>query len=818
MHSRTLLLRGASACAMSLAIGLGAVSAQEALPTIDIGASQAGGAGQGPAAPGEPKPVRRAIPDDIPAVVESVTRKQIERSVNVLTTAETMKYLPSVLVRERFVGDRNAILQTRTNSPIAGAQNLVYADNILISNLLGNTFSTAPRWGMVSPAEIDRIDLIYGPFSALYSGNSMGGVMTITTRMPEQFEIHARGNGAVQTFSLYGSDETNLAGNMNILVGNKINDFSFWVGYDRLDAQGQSQTFPGGNARGGKATGTPILGGYLDFDQNGNPRFVGGANQADHSQQHMAKLKLDYEFLPRTHATYQAGFWSLVDDTAPTTYIRDSNGVPIYNTQNGNVQVGTKFYPFTVNPSHGNAAHLMQALSLKSDTKGVFDFDISGTSYDFLHDHNHTARRFGLLPDATSSSYIVDGAGSNVTQTGTYWRTVDLRGIWRPEWTALGHHEVSFGAHWDLYALNQAQTNTLAYPNTFARDIQAVNRGKTDNKALYLQDVWRVLPGWKLTLGGREEFWSAYDGFNATSGQNLTPAFAGYPAVLVTPPSLPPAAKQAFSPKAAIEYQVTPDFTLRGSLGRYYRFPTVLELFQNVAGPNSVSVSNPQLRPESGTSYDLTGEYVVQNLFGVIGEARPRISLFKEDRWGAIVSQTDFATGIPVTQNSNVGKAMFRGVEGAIALKDVGVEGLDFNGSVTFTDAKTVSNWQQPWTQGMQFPRVPRIRIRAVASYAPTEEFSISAGVRYATAAFVSLNNADFNHNNYGSVDSEYLVFDAKVNYKIDKLWTLSAGIDNIGRWKYYVNPNPYPQRMFFLGLQYDFSGPTPGMFKALGG
>ncbi len=30
----------------------------------------------------------------------------------------------------------------------------VYADGLLLSNFLNNSFSTAPRWGMVSPEEI----------------------------------------------------------------------------------------------------------------------------------------------------------------------------------------------------------------------------------------------------------------------------------------------------------------------------------------------------------------------------------------------------------------------------------------------------------------------------------------------------------------------------------------------------------------------------------------------------------------------------------------------------------------------------------------
>jgi iron complex outermembrane receptor protein len=36
----------------------------------------------------------------------------------------------------------------------------------------------------------------------------------------------------------------------------------------------------------------------------------------------------------------------------------------------------------------------------------------------------------------------------------------------------------------------------------------------------------------------------------------------------------------------------------------------------------------------------------------------------------------------------------------------------------------------------------------------------------------------------------------------------LSVGVNSIGRWKAYVNPNPYPQHAFFIALNYDLGGP----------
>ena len=56
--------------------------------------------------------------------------------------------------------------------------------------------SFPPRWGMVIPEEIERVDVMYGPFSAAYPGNSVGAVVAFTTRMPQAFEFHTRTRSA----------------------------------------------------------------------------------------------------------------------------------------------------------------------------------------------------------------------------------------------------------------------------------------------------------------------------------------------------------------------------------------------------------------------------------------------------------------------------------------------------------------------------------------------------------------------------------------------------------------------------------------------
>jgi iron complex outermembrane receptor protein len=221
------------------------------------------------------------------------------------------------------------------------------------------------------------------------------------------------------------------------------------------------------------------------------------------------------------------------------------------------------------------------------------------------------------------------------------------------------------------------------------------------------------------------------------------------------------------------------------------------------------------LQPEICTCYDLTGEYRKIDAFGgAIGLFNPRISLFLDDRWNAIASQTTLSIfGTQVSQNANLDKVRFRGIEAAAHMKDILVPGLDFEGGLTFTDAKIQSNLSSRNLDsilfaGNQFPRVPRIRFRGVASYSPNPDMSFALGARYSSPAFVTFANTDFNHNNYGNVDSEILVFDMKARYRVEPNWWLSVGVNNIGRWKAYVNPNPYPHRTFFIALNYDFGGP----------
>ena len=86
---------------------------------------------------------------------------------------------------------------------------------------------------MVSPEEIKGMDMLYGPFAAEYPGNSMGGVLLITTRMPEKLEATAKQTVALQEFSFYNTSGTYSTSNTAATVGDKIGKVSFFLAANR---------------------------------------------------------------------------------------------------------------------------------------------------------------------------------------------------------------------------------------------------------------------------------------------------------------------------------------------------------------------------------------------------------------------------------------------------------------------------------------------------------------------------------------------------------------------------------------------------------
>ena len=227
-----------------------------------------------------------------------VTRTQIERQ-NAQTTEEVLKYQPSLQIRQRYVGDPNGVLGIRGADMFSTARNMVYADGLPLHNFLQASFNGAPRWSMVGPNEIDAVDIVYGPFSAEYSGNSIGGVVNIKTRMPRKQEFYVETSLFIQPYKLYGPDKGTFVGDRQyVSYGNRFNDkLSVFLAYNRLEAQSHPMSYFIDNTGLGVPGNdqTVVTGGIRTPDARGTPSIIYGDTGPEKVNTHLFKGKLGYD-------------------------------------------------------------------------------------------------------------------------------------------------------------------------------------------------------------------------------------------------------------------------------------------------------------------------------------------------------------------------------------------------------------------------------------------------------------------------------------------------------------------------------------------
>ncbi|WIM04847.1 MAG: TonB-dependent receptor [Candidatus Nitricoxidivorans perseverans] len=707
---------------------------------------------------------------NITTSTEAATKALIE-STNVINTEDAVKYLPSVQVRKRYIGDRNAILSSRNSGTIDSARSLVYADNVLVSMLLGNSFAYAPRWWFIAPQEIDRVDVSYGAHSAAYSGNAVGVVMVMKSKLPEKFEAHAEAQAFTQSFNLYGTDETYSGSRLGAFLGNRHGDLRWTLSASHFDNTGHPQSFKTSSRKTADTGGTVVTGYHWDKDPKNADRVVMGATSIDHTIQGNAKIKLAYDFSPASRLTYTLGHWRNDSDVGVQTYLRDASGNPVYS---GSVKIDGATYSLSatdLQPSKRLEEHWMNSLTWRFDPKSEGDWAFEAALTDYDIDKDKTRKPTTALPGAASG-----GAGQVQLLDGTGWVTADMRVDWRPARGKRGH-DVAFGYHYDKHTLNDRTWTNTNWLVGDATTVNAGNTGKTETQGIYVQDAIALSPDLKMTIGLRYEQWRAFNGTKTNTTSTLT-----YPD-----------RKSTFaSPKFSLSWVATEDWLLRGSLSRATRFPTVTELFQGSISGSTIVNNDPNLKPEKILAGELAAERD-------IGGGSLRVSLFQDNLKDALTRQT---TGT-VTTVQNVSKVRVRGIETALQHKDAFIRGLDLTGSLTFVDSRILAWEQRPTAVGHRMIRLPDWRATLAATWHASDKMDWTLAGRYSGRQFNEFDNSDTNDEVYGST-SRFLVIDAKFNYRFDKRFSVAVGVDNLTNEKYFAF-HPYTQRSWVAQAKYQF-------------
>jgi iron complex outermembrane recepter protein len=713
----------------------------------------------------------------MPAVVESVTAEGVER-INAVETSDVFKYMPGSYLRKLYPGGTNSPLAIRGNNSKLTGRTLVLMDGIRISDFTAAGNSNAPKWFLVAPQEIEKVDVIYGPFSAALSGNSMSGTAMITTHMPEQTEIQATGKYFYQNFHEYGTDDDMGGYTAFASAGSKSGKLSYNLWYNRLETEIQSTSYVAKAASDGNTPtgpGNPVSGWMADKDPQGNARYILGSAGVKDVINNTVKLMLGYDLTDNSRLRWTSVLWDYQQDgDAPLSYIRDAGGNPVYA---GTVDVdGLRFNlsNSTFTYSRSERQDLLNALTWSLDAPNGTKISAAASAYNTL---NNVTRKSSEA--APGSRY---GGAGQVTDGELGWYTADLKGALDLNWH--GVHTVAAGYHFDQYYTDSDTWDASDWYQDVRTTLNQGSEGKTSTQAVFVEDTWQIEDQWSVYLGGRYEWWRGFDGVKSIDvGTNR-----------VTD-DLEERDESDFSPKFSTAFTPTDEWRLRFSLALATRYPTVGELYYG--GINSSGIipnANPDLKPEKSLAKDFT----VTRFIGSDGEAR--LTFFEDNVEDAIYSQTNSYTAVRNFQN--VDEVRTRGIELAMNMRRVFIDGLGLFTNVAWTDAKILRNDNVPESVGKDFPRAPEWRVKCVLDYAPTDKWAFTLAGHYSGRQYDQLDNSD-TEGGYGGVD-DFVVVDAKFSYRFTDNWQASVGVDNLTDELYHVY-HPYPMRTYFADLKYTF-------------
>jgi len=352
--------------------------------------------------------------------------------------------------------------------------------------------------------------------------------------------------------------------------------------------------------------------------------------------------------------------------------------------------------------------------------------------------------------------------------------------VWRG-WT---DHEMSFGVHRDAETFAQTRNNLTDWIAGGLGTVVNAAKGRTATNAVWLQDIWTLVPDLKASAGLRYEDWRAYGGSNFSTSPPLNV-------------SQPRNSASTLSPKASLAWQISDNWRATGSWGVAFRMPTVTELYQAITTGTVLTVPNPNLKPERANSYELAAEH--RNNSGFV-----RLSLFEEDITSALLSQS--APLVPGSSTlfsfvQNVDRTQVRGIEFVIDQYDAFIPGLELMAGLTAADGRIRQDNAFAAAVGKFIPGVPKLKANAMVTYRPDDTWSFTVGARYSDRSFGTIDNSDPISQTYQGF-AGYFVVDTRARYKFNENWNVSVGVDNINNDKYFLF-HPFPQRTFVMEIHY---------------
>ena len=171
------------------------------------------------------------------------------------------------------------------------------------------------NWQNVSMENVDRIEIVRGPASALYGGNAMGGAINIITVLPEQFEANLQTRVGSDDYASYrASAGDKYFGRLAVRLGAE---------YDN-DLVGRPIDYVFRPVTSGAGA---LTGGESSLNRQGRDYWIVGDKGEQHQRQWSANFAAAYDLSDtgRMRLDWQNGYAKYYNG-APNSYVLDASG------------------------------------------------------------------------------------------------------------------------------------------------------------------------------------------------------------------------------------------------------------------------------------------------------------------------------------------------------------------------------------------------------------------------------------------------------------------------------------------------------------
>lgn len=635
------------------------------------------------------------------------------------------------------------LMDTGANISLRGFPTMRRTAILLNGIPLNNIYTGDANLSSINLDDIERIEIVRGPFSSLYGGNAMGGVVNVISKESTETRAHLKIG--------YGDAFETGAAHENVF------DTSFTGGLQLTEAFGLRASISHRTTDGyptnfiGRATAPPagLTGAEATTDSLGNPRFIIGHSGDNGYRDDNLSLAGKYRFSETSHLGVNVTrSRSRYDYESPRSLLRDAFGDERFITATGIVSQPSPTANYLSGPGGTQQDQYTAAYTtLWGDFSNKLTLGYIDQNDDWF------------VTPAVSAT-ILGGPGTD-SKTATTHHVLD----WQIE-TPLGdRHILTTGLFYRQGAAHNMEYSLSDWTDRGSRTALTYEaEGRELARALFVQDRYDITDRLTTYLGARQDWWETSHGLADSVG------VSGYPI------HYPRRSDRRFSPKAALSYQHTPATRYRLAAGRSFRAPAVFELYRTWLSPLSGTTfqSNPALDPETATSWETgvdhrfsTGIYLTATYFN----NRMRDFIYR-----TVVSSTP-----PVQRFENAAEAHSRGVELSLTGR---ISRVNWRAAYTHTEARIDKNPLVPASEGKQIIQIPEHVVTLGADWR-RNRLSLGATVRHVGERFNRDDNTDVVRGVPGAFDA-YTLADLKLSYQATDRLSLSLSIDNLTDEEWY--------------------------------